>query len=206
MDQLVLGVVRDSVRVIEGDARVDVELGVGVQAVSDPAHADAAHRRDARPRCQGGFGLIYEIRIDAVQQAPEDISCRSAQNGQDGHGDQQANDRIGQREPERDTARGQQHRQRREAVGAGVQAVGNQCGRTDSAAGADPVLRDKFVSEEPDHAGNGEHSEVADLAGLNQATVSKAEKGRSSTATYDLIDAAFARLEADANGIEEPVP
>lgn len=38
--------------------------------------------------------------------------------------------------------------------------------------------------------------EVARLAGLDQTTVSKAEKGKASEATYDAIEAAFAELAA----------
>jgi predicted transcriptional regulator len=48
-----------------------------------------------------------------------------------------------------------------------------------------------------------DQAEVADLAGVNQATVSKAEAGRGSDATYDAIDAAFDRLEAEK---QERVP
>ena len=70
---------------------------------------------------------------------------------------------IGQREPERDTASAEQHRQRREAVGAGVQAVGNQCGRTDSAADPDPVERHQLVADEAHEAGGGDPAHMLDL-------------------------------------------
>ena len=72
------------------------------------------------------------------------------------------------RESERDTACGQQHRQRREAVGAGMQAVGNQCGRTDSAADPDPVQRHQLVADEADEACGGDPAHVLDLHRVDQ--------------------------------------
>ena len=62
----------------------------------------------------------------------------------------------------------QQHRQRREAVGAGMQAVGNQCGRTDSAADADPVQRHQLVADEADEACGGDPAHVLDLHRVDQ--------------------------------------
>ena len=62
----------------------------------------------------------------------------------------------------------QQHRQRGEAVGAGVQTVGNQCGRTDSAADADPVQRHQLVADEADEACGGDPAHVLDLHRVNQ--------------------------------------
>lgn len=41
---------------------------------------------------------------------------------------------------------------------------------------------------------NLEQADVAELAGLNQSTVSRAEQGRGSDDTFDAIEAAFARL------------
>ena len=38
-------------------------------------------------------------------------------------------------------------------------------------------------------------AELAELAGLDQTTISKAELGTASFATYDIIDQAFATLE-----------
>ena len=70
--------------------------------------------------------------------------------------------------PERDTAGAEQHGQRGEAVGAGVQPVGDQRGRADPAADADAVERDEFVADEADEAGGGDPADVLDRRRVDQ--------------------------------------
>ena len=95
-------------------------------------------------------------------QAAEHVAGRGAQHRQDRDGDEQADDRVGQREAQRDAAGAEQHGQRGESVGAGVQAVGDQRGRADLAADADAVERDEFVADEADEPGRGDPAEVLD--------------------------------------------
>ena len=64
--------------------------------------------------------------------------------------DQQADDRVGQRETGQHADRAEHHGQRGEPVGAGVQAVGDQRRGADPAADPDPVDGDQLVAGEPD--------------------------------------------------------
>ena len=59
--------------------------------------------------------------------------------------------------------------QRGEAVGAGVQAVGDERGGADASADADAVERDELVAGEPDQACGDEDADVGDGLGVEQA-------------------------------------
>ena len=63
----VFGVLRQSKCLVEADVGVDVEFGVGMQAVSDPAHPHTPHRKNTRFRCQCLFRRIDKVGIHAVK-------------------------------------------------------------------------------------------------------------------------------------------
>jgi hypothetical protein len=102
--EFVFGVVGDVVGVVEADGGIDVEFGVGVQAVTDPAHADAAHAADTGPGGQGCLGGGDEFGVYGVHEPAEDVAHRGAQYRQDRHGDDEPDDGVGQWVAERDTA------------------------------------------------------------------------------------------------------
>jgi DDE domain len=99
--QGVFGVVGDPVGLGEADRGIDVEFGVGVDAVADPTHLDAAHGGDAGFGGQGGFGGVDEVGVYHIEQAPEHVAHRSPQDGQNRDGDEQPDDGVGQREAQR---------------------------------------------------------------------------------------------------------
>jgi hypothetical protein len=102
MGQSVLGFVRDAVGIGEAGGGVDVEFGVGVQAVSDPSHLHAADFGDAGFGGQCGFGGVHKGGVHSVHEAAEHIAHGGAQNGEDGDGNQQANNGVGQGKSQRD--------------------------------------------------------------------------------------------------------
>ena len=132
---------------------IDVEFGVGVQVMPDPAHPYAAHRADTGTGGERRFGGVDELRLHAVQQATEHIADRGAEHGQDRHRDDQPDDRVGEREPQCDATGGEQHGQRGETVCAGMQSVGDEGGGPDLASDPDAVQRDQFVADEADQSG-----------------------------------------------------
>ena len=69
-----------------------------------------------------------------------------------------------QSQPSATPARAEQHGQRGEAVGAGVQPVGDQRRRADLAAGPDAVPGDQLVAREPDQRRGGDRDQVRDAA------------------------------------------
>jgi hypothetical protein len=102
------------------------------------------------------LGPVHQLRLDAVEQPPPDIASRADEQDHDRGGDDQPDDRIGQRKPGQDTDPAEHHGERGESVGAGVDAIGDQRRRPDPPAGTDPVDGDDLVAEEPDHS-RGDH-------------------------------------------------
>ena len=80
----------------------------------------------------------------------------------------QADDRVGGRPTQGDAGRADDDGQRGEAVGAGVQPVGDQGGGTDTTADPDAVERDEFVAGESDHTGGGDPTEMLDGCRVEQ--------------------------------------
>ncbi len=168
MQQVVLGVDRDLVGLDRAGIGVDDDLAFGAQLVPDPPQPDLAHAEHARRRAQGLFHLIDQGRVDRVHQPPVDLAGRLPQHGQDRHRDQQAHDRVGPVPADRHPAHAEQHRQRGEPVGAGVQPVGDQRRRADLAAGPDPVPGDQFVAGEPDHRRDSNRDQVGHCPRVRQ--------------------------------------
>ena len=160
--QPVLGVVGQPVGVGDADAAVDVEVGLGVQQVAAPAHPHPAHRGHPGGDEQRELRPVEQLRLDGVHQPAVDVPDGGAQHGQDGDGDEQSHDGVGEGEPGGDAARAGEHGQGREAVGAGVQAVGDQRRRPDAAPHPDAVDRDQLVAEEADQSGRGDPAQVVD--------------------------------------------
>ena len=103
--EFVFGVVSDAVSVAEAQPRVDVQFDVRMQAMPDPSHPHTANRAHPGLRRQRLFSGVDQVGVDSVKEATEYVADCGAQDCQDRHGDDQADDRIGQREAERDTAR-----------------------------------------------------------------------------------------------------
>jgi hypothetical protein len=59
----VLGFVGDAVGFVKTCAGVDVEFGVGVQAVPYPTHLHAADLGDSGSAAQCGFGAVNKVRV-----------------------------------------------------------------------------------------------------------------------------------------------
>jgi hypothetical protein len=76
VDEVGFGVVGDLVGLSEAETRVDVEIGLGVQDVTDPADLDGAD--GAHPGCVGQhvFGPVDEGRVDGVHEAAQDLADR----------------------------------------------------------------------------------------------------------------------------------
>ena len=77
--------------------------------------------------------------------------------------------RVGPVPAEGDAACTEEHCQRGEPVGAGVQPVRNQCGRADLAAHADAVPGDDLVAGEADQRGDRDRDQVRHRARVELA-------------------------------------
>ena len=168
VQQIVLGGDRDLVGRGGGDAGRDHDLALGPQLMADPAQPDLAGAEHAVGRPQGALGLVDKGWIDSVHQPPVDLAGRLPQHRQDGGSDEQADDRVGPVPADRDAARPDQHRQRGQPVGAGVQAVGDQRRRADLRPRANPVPGRQLVACEADERGDGDRGQIGHVPGVQQ--------------------------------------
>ena len=65
-----------------------------MQALADPAHLHAAHGGDAGFCGQRGIGGVDEDGVHAVHEATEHVAPGAASDGEDGDGDEQADDGV----------------------------------------------------------------------------------------------------------------
>ncbi len=65
----------------------------------DPAPADLPGVQNSRGEMQGLLGLAGEGGVDGVHEAPVDLAGGLAQDGQDGHGDEQSGGWVAQLQP-----------------------------------------------------------------------------------------------------------
>ena len=135
---------------------VDRDVGLGVEAVPDPADPETADALDAvdagqRRSSPGRPGLGSTASISRAT----DVAGRLPDTERIEHGDEQADDGSAQCEAERDADGADQDGEGGEAVGAGVEAVGDQGGGADPPADPDPVAGDQLVAGEADERRGG---------------------------------------------------
>src|SRR5215203_6363440 len=121
----VLRLVGDVVSGDQVERLVHDDAGVRADPVADPPQPDVL---DVQHTGGGADGVLCgrgERRVDRVHQASVDVTSSTAQHDQDGDGDQQTYDRVGQREAEQDAGGPQDHGERGEAVGTCVEAIGD---------------------------------------------------------------------------------
>ena len=148
---------------------IDRDVELRTQFVANPADANVLDRLDPgnpgglllRSANQGGINRIHEAPIDVASRVPEDE--------QDGDGDGEADDRIGQLPAHENTECADDDCQRREAIGARVEPVGDERGGTDLATDTDAVDGDEFVSRESNQASSSDPSDVAHRMWMHQA-------------------------------------
>jgi alpha-ribazole phosphatase/probable phosphoglycerate mutase len=162
VQQPVLCLVCDPVRLGQAEPGVHREAGLGPDAVPDPAQPQVLDVMHTRYRAQARLRRVDQVRVDGVHDPPVDVAGGAAQHDQDRHRDEQPDDRVGQRETGQHADRPRHDGQRGEPVRTGVQAVRDQRGRPDPAADPDPVARDELVAGEADQAGDDDDADVRD--------------------------------------------
>src|SRR5215210_7816750 len=119
--------------------RVDQHAGLRPQPVSDPAQAQVLDAPDTGGGVEDVAGGGAQLGVHGVHQAPVHLASGVAQDDQDGDGDEESDDRVGDRESEQGAGGAADDGQRGEPVGAGVVSVGHQGGGPDALADPDPV-------------------------------------------------------------------
>ena len=97
------------------------------------------------------------------------LTRRALEHDENGKGDHQTDDRVGERKSHGDPYGSCDHGQRREPVGPRVEPVGDECRRPDPSSHPDAVERDQFVAEEPDETGDDQYRHVGQRPRIEQA-------------------------------------
>src|SRR5215211_3405179 len=74
------------------------DVGLGAQPVAQPAELQTVDALNAGNCAKGGLGRVDQFRFYRVHQPAVDVSGCAPEYEDDGDGDQQADDRVGQRE------------------------------------------------------------------------------------------------------------
>jgi len=81
---------------------VDDDVALGPQGMADPPQPHLANVEDARGGPNDRLHPVDECRVDGVHEPGEDLPGGLAEHGEGGDGCDQADDRVGQAEPEGD--------------------------------------------------------------------------------------------------------
>lgn len=103
--------------------------------------------------------MVNQGGVDPVEESAADVA---------GDADQQADQGIGEGETSPDADHSERDGEGGEAVGAGMDAVGDEGGGSDPAAGPDSVERDEYVACEPDEAGRQDPAEPGKWLGSKE--------------------------------------
>jgi len=163
-----LGSDRDVVRLDDRAARIDTDLALGPEHAADPAQPHLPDVQHAGSGAQDRLDLLGQGRVHAVHEPAADLAGRLPSHRQDRHRDEQAHDRVGPGPADRHPARSDEHGQRGIPVGAGVQAVGDQRGGADPAAGPDAVAGHHLVAGEPERSRDRDRDQVGHRVRVQQ--------------------------------------
>ena len=111
MRQFMFSAMSHVVCLVETQRRIDVEVGVGLQVMTDPAHPHSSHGTNLRALGQHGARRVDEVGIDSVQQPAEHISRSDHQHDTDGACDEKTDDGVDHRKAKSHAASARHHRQ-----------------------------------------------------------------------------------------------
>jgi hypothetical protein len=187
MQEAVLDFVGDAVGLLEGPVRVDADLDFDVEPVADPTRPDPVNRFDRRRRLDDVEDLVRHLWIDGVEETPKHEAGGVAANDEDRGGDDEPGDRVCCVPAGGDAGGAGNYGERGEPVDAGVQAVGDECGRSDSAAGADSDLGGNLVAKESQHAGQRHHGQKVHVLWMDETVdrLVRGERGRGCNDQHD---------------------
>ena len=131
--------------------------------MSGPTCPNVCNRRHAIDPPDDRRDALDDCRINCVEEPLPDTANGLVADDDDGGGDHQSDNRIGPLSAEGHAHSTDQHQQRGRSIGAGVDAVRSQRGRTDAAPDPDPILGHHLVPNRPDNRRCHHNAQVGNL-------------------------------------------
>ncbi len=128
VEEAVADALGDGVGPPERHVFVDQEVELGPEMVAQPADPQVAYPLDPLGRASNLLHLFHHCRIDRVHQSMPHRHRSVFADEEDGDGDQESDDRIGDGRAEPDGHRAEEDAERRQPVDLSVLAVGFERG------------------------------------------------------------------------------
>ena len=148
---------------------VDAEPHLGQQSMTHPPSPDLRYCYHSVDRPHDRRDPLDNGRVDSIEQTLADTAHRLVANDHDRPSDHQADHWVRPLCTQGNGHRSYEDQERRDAIGARMDTVGLQCGRSDPSANPDPVLGDHLVTNTAHDGSSHDESQVGDLLGMNQA-------------------------------------
>src|SRR5215210_9099811 len=111
MNKSVLEPVRDAVRLQDAHGGIDHDLQLSAQAVSDPSDPNLSDVMHTVTVAGNGLDAVHQIGIDRIHEPAIHLAGGIPEHGKDGDGDEQANEGVGPRKANGDTAGAEEYSQ-----------------------------------------------------------------------------------------------
>ncbi len=169
MEKLVLRVFSNLMRSCNRESSINAESNLGEQPVSHPTGTDLGHSVHAIDLRDRRRDASNDPGIDRIEQALADTLGRLTADEQDGGGNHQAHHGVGPLGTKSNSNGPDEHQQRGNAVGTGVNTVCFQSSRADTATFPNPILGHHLVAQGADHGGCHHDAEVRDLLRMDES-------------------------------------
>jgi len=184
MGNLVLDLRGDSMALSYRQVRGHGDIQVGVKLVAGPAHSDVGDRHDATDVLSGVGDLINNAGVNPVQQPPENQGRRLPNDPKNKGRDDEGDDRVGDGPAQPEGAGAQGYAKAREAVDAGVVAIGHQRGAPDLPANPQSKKGHGFVGGEPHDARPGQGPKELDLTRIEEPVYGRVSREQTTAQNY----------------------
>src|SRR5262245_48375381 len=135
----------------------------------EPSGANRFHTFNAAFMFSGVAQFAHNAWLHAIQHSCDYGVGGLPHDSKDRDGNEQTDDRVGERKPYRYSECADHDREAGEPVGPGMEAIGDERRAVDLTSDLDAEHSHRLVPEEPDHAGGGKPAEMYNLSGMDES-------------------------------------
>src|SRR6266487_2182641 len=140
-----------------------------MQTMTEPARPDFSHFFDSIDMLHRVADFVDHIWLDAVEHSREDRFNRLPDDLHDGDGDEETDNRIGERIAEPDADCAEEHGQTCPAVDSGVITIGHERSTLNFLANFDAENGDRFVADEANDRSSHDRPKIANRLRMHEA-------------------------------------